>query len=250
MNNIKNIFRVVTPGICFLILWEFFVHGNGARLFFYSSPSQILSTIVEDVQTHAFWLNISYTGLASLLGLLIGTVLGSFLGIILWLKPSLEKISSPYISLLGAIPIFAIAPMLIVWFGIGLWSKIVMASLSVVLVSLVQAFEGASSLAKTHLIFAKTLGAKDSKVLRYIILPGACRHVLTGLKMNIGFAIMGTFIAEFISSEYGVGHYIIKAGGTYDTARVFVGIMTLGVMSLLAQWVVNQVLKKSYSHTL
>ena len=120
-----------------------------------------------------------------------------------------------------------------------------MASLAVVLVSLVQAFEGASAVAKTHLIFAKTLGAKDTKVLKYIIVPGALRHVLTGLKMNIGFAIMGTFIAEFISSEYGVGHYIIKAGGTYDTARVFVGILTLCCMSLLAQWLVNRIAKRT-----
>jgi NitT/TauT family transport system permease protein len=122
-----------------------------------------------------------------------------------------------------------------------------MASLSVVLVSLLQAYEGASSVAKIHLIFAKTLGAKDRRVIKYIISPGALRHVLAGLKMNIGFAIMGTFIAEFISSEYGVGHYIIKAGGTYDTARVFVGIFTMGAMSLAAQFFLKRCLGDNFT---
>lgn len=242
MIRIKNNFMVLLPGVVLIFLWEFFVFNNASRQFFFSSPLRITFTLMEEIQLQSFWLNICYTSTASFFGLLLGTAVGSILGILLWLRPNLEKIASPYIALLGAIPIFAIAPMLIVWFGIGIWSKIIMASLSVVLVSLLQAYEGAGSVAKTHLIFARTLGAKDIKVLKYIIAPGALRHVLAGLKMNIGFAIMGTFIAEFISSEYGVGHYIIKAGGTYDTARVFVGIIALGVMSLIAQYALKRCL--------
>jgi len=244
MNNlIKNI-KSFIPGLIFLGLWEVFCIGNTRRQFFFSAPSFIFSAFVEELQTSLYWFNIVYTGSAAILGLLIGTLVGTLVGIALWLKPSLERISNPYIVVLGAIPIFAIAPMLILWFGIGLWSKIIMASLSVVLVSLVQAYEGAKQVANTHLIFAKTLGANDLRTLRFIILPGALQHVLAGLKMNIGFALMGTFIAEFISSEYGVGHYILKAGGTYDTTRVFVGIFTLGVMSLVGQGVVGRLKKQ------
>lgn len=242
MNREKSNLLVFVPGAIFIVFWEAYVFNNTSRQFFFSSPSKIIFTFIEDIQLGEFWLNIFYTSSASFLGLLLGTSVGTLLGIFLWLRPSLNNITNPYISLIGAIPIFAIAPMLIVWFGIGIWSKIIMASLSVVLVSLLQAYEGSKSVAKTHLIFAMTLGAKDIKVLKYIIAPGALRHVLAGLKMNIGFAIMGTFIAEFISSEYGVGHYIIKAGGTYDTARVFVGIFTMGVMSLIAQHVLKRYL--------
>ncbi len=239
MSNRVIFIRTLVPGIVFLLFWEALSFEDSYRLFFYSAPSKVFLTFLRDVQNIEFWVNIWYTCFAAVLGLFIGTILGSFCGVCFWIRPGLKRVFNPYLTFLGAIPIFAFAPMLIVWFGIGILSKIVMASLSVVLVSLVQAYEGASSVAKTHLIFARTLGVTNRNVLRFIILPGAFRHVLSGLKLNIGFSIMGTFIAEFISSEHGIGHYILKAGGTYDTPRVFVGILTLGLISLLGQGLIE-----------
>jgi NitT/TauT family transport system permease protein len=235
VRNLKSNLLIFIPGFFFLILWEITVYQNTNLIFFFSSPTQIIKSAFTDILLTEYWYNLLFTTSSALSGLFLGTIVGTTLGIVLWLNPLAEKISRPYITALGAVPIFAIAPMLILWFGIGIFSKIMMAFLSVVLVSLFQASEGARQVANQHLIFAQTLGASNYRIVKHIILPGAANSVINGMKMNVNFAIMGTFIAEFISSEYGIGHFILKAGGTYDTPRVFVGILTLIALSLTIQ---------------
>jgi NitT/TauT family transport system permease protein len=236
MHKTKHIILLLLPGLFFLIFWQIMTQGNTQRLFFFSAPTAIISVFFSDIQTTLLWRDIAYTGCAALGGLVFGTLFGSILGIGLWAGPRFARISKPYIALLSAIPVFAIAPMMILWFGIGLLSKIVMAGFAVFLVASSQAYEGAAATASQHLLFARSLGAKQLPIIRRIILPGSLSWIAAGIRLNIGFALIGTFIAEFISSEYGLGHYILKAGGLYDMPRVFVGIILLTTLSVLATW--------------
>lgn len=240
MSKIRHSVIVLLPGLVFLLFWEWMTHGNDNRLFFFSAPSRIAMTFLSDIQTIGLWQDIGYTAFAAFCGLLIGTVCGSALGITLWTSPRFAVISKPYIAILGAIPVFALAPMMIIWFGIGLWSKIMMAAFAVCLVACAQAYEGAQQTAKHHLLFARSLAASKLRIVRMIILPGALRWVMAGIRMNIGFALIGTFIAEFISSEHGLGHYILKAGGLYDMPRVFTGIILIAMVSVMGARLVKR----------
>jgi NitT/TauT family transport system permease protein len=133
---------------------------------------------------------------------------------------------------IGASPIFALAPMTILWFGIGLLSKIVMAGFAVFFVSLVQAHEGATATAKNYLGFAQSLGAPTPRIIAKIIVPGAIDWVMTGYKMNVGSALVGAFIGEFVSSEAGLGHYILTASALYDVPRVLFGLTLISLLAL------------------
>jgi NitT/TauT family transport system permease protein len=234
MHKLKHTFLVLLPGILFLTFWQIMTQDNDQRLFFFSAPSLIATTFVSEIQTLSLWRDIFYTGFAAFCGLVLGTVFGSALGIGLWVSPRFSSVTKPYMTLLGAIPVFALAPMMILWFGIGLWSKIMMATFAVFLVAAAQAYDGAQIVASQHLLFARSLGAKSLAIIRHIILPGSMSWVMAGIRMNIGFALIGTFIAEFISSEFGLGHYILKAGGLYDMPRVFVGIILIALLSIAA----------------
>lgn len=220
------------PGLAFLLFWEFATHDNSKLRFFFSTPLEIAKTFIQEIQTAGLWLDFLYTSFAAVGGLAVGTILGSVLGLCFWLSPRFETISRPYMLILGAVPVFALAPMLILWFGIGLSSKIVMSAFAVFLVAATQSYAGARYIAENHLVFAQSLGAPRRWMLRYVLLPGSVQWILTGIRMNIGFALIGTFIAEFISSEHGLGHYILKAGGLYDMARVFVGLILMALLSL------------------
>ena len=122
--------------------------------------------------------------------------------------------------------------MLIIWFGTGLLSKVVMSAFAVFFVSLSQAYDGARHCAAQHTHYARSLGISNFRLLRKIIIPGALRWVTAGLRISIGLALVGAFIGEFVSSDAGLGHYILKAGSLYDMPRVIFGVILISISAL------------------
>ncbi len=167
--------------------------------------------------------------------------MGTFIAIFLWANPLIQKMAKPYITLVGSIPIFALAPMLIIWFGVGVEAKIIMAAIGVSLISLVQTFEGINSVAAQHIHYAKMMGASNIQIMTKILLPSARQWLMVGLRINIGVAILGAFIGEFISSQSGLGHYIIAAGQIYDIPGALFGLFNLSLIALILDWVLRKV---------
>lgn len=232
----KHLYRIVPvllPGLLFLCAWEWWVSGDQRLQFLFASPSAILSVAGEELTQAAIWNDMFVTLSEALFGLICGTVLGTLVGLLLWGNGRIDRIAKPYIALIGAIPVFAIAPIMIIWFGIGLLSKVVMAGIAVFFVSLAQAYEGAHAMAAHHLVFARTIGAPLSKAVPKIVIPGAIQWVIAGFRLNVGFSLMGAFIGEFVSSEAGLGHFILKASALYDMPRVLLGVFLLSLLALL-----------------
>ena len=136
---------------------------------------------------------------------------------------------------------FAIAPMMIIWFGTGLLSKVVMAGFSTAVVSLVQAYDGARNASVEQLTMAQLFGATRWELLRKVVIPSSLVWVLSGFRLNIGFALIGAFIGEFVSSEAGLGHYILRASGLYDVPRVLFGVFVMACVGLLLTGVLSLV---------
>ena len=152
---------------------------------------------------------------------------------------------------LGSIPIFAIAPMLIIWFGTGLLSKVVMSAFAVFFVSLAQAYDGAKYCSGQHSHYARSIGVSNFQMIKKIIMPGALRWVTAGLKLSIGLALIGAFIGEFVSSQAGLGHYIFKAGSLYDMPRVLFGVILISLIALLMTgtiWLVERWKPHFFAH--
>jgi NitT/TauT family transport system permease protein len=227
------------PGFVLAVIWEVSARLAENGIFRFGSPSAVIRVAYEDLGTKAIYFDIALTGLETVLGLMFGSLLGTLVGLLFWIDARLGKISQPYISIAGAIPIFALAPLLINWFGIGLTAKVVMASFSTFLVAIVQAYEGAREADLEQLEFAKALRAKRFRVLRLIVFPGAAAWVLAGVRLNIGFALIGAFIGEFVSSEAGLGRYILRNGGLYDIPRVLFGIALLASTALALNRVIS-----------
>jgi NitT/TauT family transport system permease protein len=236
--RISKILLGLAPGLIFLGLWEFLVKGQQRLEFLFASPSLIAGVAWEEVYSGAIWKHIAVTIYEAVLGLLVGSIIGTVLGLVLWSNESLARLARPYIVLLGSIPIFAIAPMLIIWFGTGLLSKVIMSAFSVFFVALGQAYDGARFCASEYSQYATTLGAPRLMVLRKVVVPGALRWVAAGFKISIGLALVGAFIGEFVSSEAGLGHYILTAGSLYDMPRVLFGVALISLLALALTWIV------------
>ncbi len=231
------------PGILSIALWEFLVFNDQRRQFLFSSPLLIANVALEELQRATIWNDIYVTACESILGLLLGSTIGTLIGLLLWFNEVIARMSRPYIVVLGSVPIFAIAPMLIIWFGTGLLSKVVMSAFAVFFVALVQAYDGARYCSAEYSLYARTLGTSRFMLVVKIIIPGALRWVSAGFKISIGLAILGAFIGEFVSSQAGLGHYILAAGSLYDMARVMFGVLLISTLALILTsivWIIER----------
>ena len=139
-------------------------------------------------------------------------------------------VARPYLVALGSVPVFALGPVLIFWFGTGIWSKVVLGFLSTFVIALTQAYTGATEADPNLLRLTKAFGGTRSQAFSKIIVPSATIWVLSGIRLNIGMALLGAFIGEFISSRMGLGHLIIIAEGLYNVNQIWVGV--IGIMSI------------------
>ena len=230
---------VLLPGILFLIAWEVWAGRDPERQFLFASPQLVFSVAASELIQLSFWFDVWTTFTEAALGFLLGSSLGIIGGLILWSDSRLAAVSRCYVVLLGAIPIFSIAPMLIIWFGTGMLSKVVMAAFSVFFVTLSQVYNGASSVAEEQQMLAKSLACPSHLVARKIIIPGSLVWVFSALKMNISLALLGAFIGEFVSSEAGLGHYILQAGSLFDMPRVVFGVAVLSLLALILNLLID-----------
>jgi NitT/TauT family transport system permease protein len=224
----------ISLGIFAVILsaWQYFAN-NPEFNFLFGSPTAVISKLIENTVSGALPYNFLITGLEALVGFMIGIILGTSIGFLLWYSPLIAKISKPYIAFLGAIPVFAFAPMIIIWFGIGISMKIALAAFAVFLVALAQAYEGAKSIDEAEYKLLKIYGATRFQMFQKVIFPSSLSWVLASMKLNVGFAILGAFVGEFISSNEGLGHFMIKAGSLYDIPGVLAGGLYLVLLSLI-----------------
>jgi len=225
-----------SPLLLFIILlglWEATTSQSPRLHFLFAAPTEIWASLIRNTVNGSLLFDALITGFEALVGFVFGIIFGSFVGFILWYSPFMSRLLRPYLIILGAVPIFAFAPMIIIWFGIGLNMKIAMATLGAFLVALTQAQEGANSINLEEFRLLKIFGATRIQIFQKTMLPSLLSWLLTSMKLCSGFALLGAFIGEYISSDKGLGHFMIRAGSLYDMPSVFAGSIYLVMIALL-----------------
>lgn len=219
--------------IAFLAVWQLGATGGWISTFLFSSPQQIVTVLAENAASGALWTDIGVTAQEVLIGFVIGAVGGSVLGLLLWYSRFVADLSAPFITAIGSIPVLAVAPMMIIWFGTGLVSKVVIVAFSCVIVSLTNAYRGAQKVDTDLLDLMRSFGSSKTQAFTKAIVPGAMSWVIAGLKLNVGFAIIGAVVGEFISSSAGVGHMIVTGSSSFAMNQVLAGVVVVMVMVLV-----------------
>jgi len=231
------------PLLSFFIAWYIFTLPAD-RQFIFSSPLKVWAALLTLLENGELATHTGITLFEAICGFVMGTTAGAILGLGLWYSKTVASIVRPYIAALASVPIFALSPMIIVWFGIGIFSKVMLAFLSTVVVAMVQSYQGAMTVEPRFLRLLDVVGADRSQVFRFLVVPSSVIWVINAMKLNIGLALLGAFIGEFISAEQGLGHMIVKASGIYDMATVFVGVGTLMLMALALSYLVELLEKR------
>jgi NitT/TauT family transport system permease protein len=220
-------------------LWQFLT-SNQALAFLFGSPSEIWDMLVKMEQDGSLMQDASVTGMETLLGFLSGNIIGTVLGLSLWYSRFVSKVMQPFIVAAGSIPIVALAPIVIIWFGTGLASKLAMSTLSVVVVALVIAYKGATGVDDDQINLMRTLGAAKRQIFCKLVVPASLRDIFAGLKLTVGFALIGAILGEFMSSSDGLGHAIFKAGSLYIIPKVFAGVVVTIALALFLSFLVGR----------
>jgi NitT/TauT family transport system permease protein len=205
--------------------------------FLFGTPSLVFKELVALVRSGEFFTHFFVTGAEALCGTFLGTLLGCSLGISLWLSRSVALAVRPVVFVIGNLPIFAFAPLMIVWFGVGFTMKVVLAALSTGFVSFSLAYRGAQGVGADSLEVLRAMRASKRQMFLKVIVPASLDSVFNAARLNVGFGLLGAFIGEFISSDRGLGYLILRASGLYNVPRVFavcVGILLLALLFDLA----------------
>jgi len=227
--------------VLFLAFWEHVTSGNRAVAFMFGSPSAIAGFLGQMVRDGSLWRDSYVTGLETLLGFFVGNLFGTLIGLSLWYSRFVSRVVEPFIVALGSIPIIALAPIIIIWFGTGLISKVAMSTLSVVIVALVTSYKGAVGVDPDQINLLRTLGASKFQLFRKLVVPASLTDIFAGLKLTVGFALIGAIVGEFMSSSEGLGHAIFKAGSLYVIPKVFAALVVTIVLALVLTFIVGKI---------
>jgi NitT/TauT family transport system permease protein len=198
--------------------------------FFFSRPSAILQRVATWVATGALWGHLAVTLEDSLLGLVIGAALGIALGFALARSSFAARVLDPYIKMLNAVPRVVLAPLFLLWFGLGIWSKVALAVTLVFFVMFFSTFQGVREADRVIVDNVRMLGASERQLVRHVLVPSALTWIFASLQTSLGFAMVGAVVGEYLGAARGLGYVISQAEGTFDTTGVFAGMTVLAVV--------------------
>jgi NitT/TauT family transport system permease protein len=223
----------VAVGAAFLAAWQTLVSLKILDPFFVSRPSDIAARIAQWSASGTLWAHLATTLEESLLGLLVGAALGVSLGFLLARSPFLASVLDPYIKMLNAVPRVVLAPLFLLWFGLGIWSKVALAVTLVFFVMFFNTYQGVRDASRVLIDNVRMLGASERQLVRHVLVPSALTWIFSSLQTSLGFAMVGAVVGEYLGATRGLGYVIAQAEGTFDTTGVFAGMTVLGIVVVI-----------------
>ncbi|KAA2258891.1 ABC transporter permease [Solihabitans fulvus] len=216
--------------------------------FFYSKPSSVWQRLVDwfssGTSQGSIWEQMSVTLQEAAAGFVLGALAGVVLGILLGRSHLLSDICAPFIKAANAVPRIVLAALFVLWFGLGMSSKIATAFVLVFFAVFFNAFQGAREVDRNLVNNARILGASRFQVLTTIVVPSATSWILASLHSAFGFALIGAVVGEFTGADRGLGLLIDRSRSTFDSAGIYAGMIVITVIALLAEWLITALEKR------
>lgn len=225
--------------LLFLIfIWEYLSRNSIINSFIYSSPSRVLSTIIDLYKNNNLfnhiWITIYETGISFILA----TFLGTFIAIILWYSKFLYDVMEPYLTVLNSLPKVALGPIIIILCGANIRSIVIMALLISLIITIINVYVGFINTDKNKVKLMQSFHASRWHILRYLIIPYNYSVIINSLKINVGMSLVGVIMGEFLVSKAGIGYLINYGSQVFNLNLVFAGIIILLVVSYLMYLIV------------
>jgi NitT/TauT family transport system permease protein len=222
----ENSILALTTFSLFMILWELIPTLGLIKPLFTSSPSRIF-TAGQWLWAHGLWNDILVSTTEFSIGFALAIIVGVPLGVALGWYRRVQAMFDPFITTLYATPRVALLPLLILWLGIGINSKIAVVFLGAIFPILINVIAGMRTIEETLLKCARSFGASDRQIFTTLALPSSVPFIVAGMRLAVGRGLVGVVVGELVASTAGIGHMMSIAGSTFQTDKVFVGIILL-----------------------
>ena len=226
------------------LLWEIAAQQGWIDPFITSSPSRIVDTIVSLYCDGSLFVHIGITLYETVVGFLLGTLLGIAIAILLWWSPTTNKILDPYLVVLNALPKIALGPILIVWIGASTGSIIAMGLLISLVVTILTVLTGFLEISEEKQLLMRTLGATKLQIFTKVVLPASIPTMMAALKISVGMSWVGVIVGEYLVSKAGLGYLIVYGGQVFQLNLVMASIIVLCALAALMYYVVAYFEKK------
>ena len=223
--------------ILFLVLgWEaiphVFILPRGLSLFF-TTPTQVASAFVELIAENQIQHHFYVSSVEFLLGLGLAIIVGLPLGLMTGRWKVIDDMVDPFITVLNATPRLIFLPLFIIWFGIGMWSKVMIVFTGAFFPLLINTYEGVKNVDRVLVNVVRSFGAREWHIMKMVVLPNSVPYIVVGLRLAIGRAILGVVVGEFFGASEGLGFMIASAATNYKVDVVFVGVAIFMGLSLI-----------------
>ena len=220
-----------------LLIWEF-AAGNLFNEFWSSRPSLIGERLLALLKSGEIWRHVIATVSEALLGLFLGAIVGTPIGIALAHYRRAAKIIDPFVMGLYGLPRVALAPMFILWFGISLFAKVMMSFSMVLFVFILNVTEGIRTVDPDMIDLMRTMRAPRSYIMRKVTIPSIVPWLIASFRIGIGLSLVGAVVGELIGANRGLGWYVVRSGGQLDTTGVFAGLFLLMLLAMIANQII------------
>lgn len=241
-NWVLNVGRLLVF-ITIIAVWELAARLEIIDPFFWSVPSEIFATWIQIIQDGSAWKDTLFTFQSTIYGFVIGTVGGAVLGLSFWWSKHYAKIAEPFIIMFEAMPKLALAPIVVLIFGLGMSSKVAMAVAITIVITTLTTSNGLKQVDNDLVRMTYSLGATRFQVFTKIVVPWTMPAIISALRINIGLALTGAIVGEYIGSTHGIGRMIFYAGQTYEISLIWAGIFNLSLLSMLLYLLVSKLEK-------
>ncbi|MCH5583397.1 ABC transporter permease [Shimazuella sp. AN120528] len=246
--RLRNLGLQIGVFIVIMGAWQLLANYKLIDPFFFSSPKAIFLQIIDWFQNGTsqgpLYTHFIVTFEETILSFVIGVILGIIAGYALGMSEVLSVIFGPYIQMLNALPRVVLAPIFILWLGLGMSSKVALGVTLTFFVVFFNAFQGVREVDRNLVNNARLLGANKRQLAVHVIIPSALTWILSSLHSSFGFALVGAVVGEFIGATKGLGFLISQAQGAFDTTGVFAAMVLLSITALIADWAVGRLEKR------
>lgn len=230
--------------VVLLLVWQivpYFVPLKAGTRLFFTVPSQVAGTLWQMIVSGSLWAPLGVSATAFGIGLGIAILVGLPLGILIGRSNVLNAMFDPFITAFNATPRLVFLPLLMLWFGIGLWSKVAVVFLGALFPLLINTYEGVRNADKLLINVVRSFGANEWDIARLVVVPNALPFIVVGLRLAIGRAVLGVVVSEFFGSQEGLGVVMVRAASGFQVDVVFAGLIVFAGLSLVMTGLVKLV---------
>jgi NitT/TauT family transport system permease protein len=221
-----------TAVILFLALWEWAGTSGAINPLFTSSPSRVVNAFVRLSAEGELGHDVVVSGLEFVYGFGLAIIIGIPFGILMGWYRTFNAVLEPFVNFFYATPRVALLPLMIIWLGIGINSKIAIVYLGAIFAILINTITGMHALDEQLIKAARSFGASDMQIFKTIAMPGSVPFILGGIRLGLGHALVGVVVGELYAATAGVGYLIAVAGNTFQTDKVFVGVVIIAAAGM------------------